>query len=131
MKSIALDPEYERPVWNLAMTEYRLGNFDAAATGFEKALTLDNTDEYSHYWSALSYYELKQYPKALKHINVYISKQKTDGDGFFNRAKIEAATGNKSAARADYKESLRLYKIANDQDGVSSATQSLAALDKP
>lgn len=128
IKAIALSPQYQQPVWGLGMIEYHFEHYDASAAQFEKALELDDTDESAHYWAALSYLELQQYDKALAHINGYIVKQRMDGDGFYSRAKIEAATGNKAAARTDLNEALRLYKIANDQDGIDSATALLASV---
>jgi tetratricopeptide (TPR) repeat protein len=63
-KTLALKPDYDLAVFNLAQAYRRLGNDEAALAGFEHYLTLDPSDPYVHYQMGEIWLDRGDLPKA-------------------------------------------------------------------
>ncbi len=101
----SVDALYGRGLWFQENEQ----NYDLAIQDYTSAIQLDPTAARAHYALGYLHYQyLKVYAQAIKHYTDAIKVDKEWAEAYFNRGLAYEASGNVSAANADYEMALQI-----------------------
>ncbi len=87
-KAIAVDPDYEKAIFNKAICQYKLKRYEDAIVTLDRSLEIKPNYYNAMYYKAFANYKLKNYDKALINFEDLIKLQPQKIDFHFYRADI-------------------------------------------
>ncbi|HEX3549346.1 MAG TPA: tetratricopeptide repeat protein [Candidatus Elarobacter sp.] len=134
-KALSLDPKSRRGLWaraRLALTESRYTDGIADLNAYIAQAPTTSTTAY--YFRGLAYNRISSFRQALDDLRTYVDRERTDPDGYRERAIALYGTGDKAAALADLDVALRGYRKNGDTpsaDRVAAMVKQIGAGTSP
>jgi len=122
---------------------YHEKKYSEAVNLLKEALTIDPKNRFIHQYLAKCYLKLENYPKAADHLNYYLTRQRTDADGFYllSLAQFNSGIYTESLAAAltacqlknNYKKAMQIaalsYKELNNREDEIRIWKKILAFD--
>lgn len=107
-KSIALKPEYELPIINLAVVHKETGNKEKAIAYYLKALSMNPNLPNAHNDLAMVYYDLGQPTKAIAHLEKSLALRPDYDKAYANLGIVYNSINNPDAALGAYQRAVKI-----------------------
>lgn len=106
-KALEIDSDLFDAIYNLALTNFYLGEYAEAIEGFDKITNAFPTDTKAHAQKAMAYMELKEYDEAFNNYAKRILLN-PDSESFFNRGLALLSINYYKEAQADFYKAIQL-----------------------
>ncbi len=134
-KALTLDPSSDTALFYRAVAYYHVQRYDDSINDWTRYLKVDPKDDNAHYNLGRSLYaragsetgdaSSTDLQSALDDFTYYIGLNKSDGDGYLWRGKVEIALHKTADASADLKNAVHNYEVSGDTDSASEAQKLL------
>jgi tetratricopeptide (TPR) repeat protein len=134
-KALTLDPSSDTALFYRAVAYYHVQRYDDSINDWTRYLKVDPKDDNAHYNLGRSLFGRAESEKgdaasadlrtALDDFTYYIGLNKSDGDGYLWRGKVEIALHQTADANTDLKNAVHFYYVSGDIDSASKAQKLL------
>lgn len=107
-KAVALDPEYEKAYFNMAICQYKLKEYEGAVESLTKVLEIKPGFYSALYYRAYSNYRMKAYDAALVDFASLIEKDPRKSDYYRYRADIYYHRDDFAKAALEYEKMVQI-----------------------